>query len=472
MLGSFGSVSLINYAFGLIAGWLLLPSDFGLLAFTQAILLLSALVLNSGFAWALMDALVEVAPAQRGALIRGALFANLLLAMTLGLAMVLLFTLGPLERGLETWTMVVLVVLALLCLALVAIARAALQGLERFSAVALLQVIEVVIKAGSGVLLMRAEYGAPGGVAGFLIGAAITALAGLALLYHAVGVRPWGAWERPAMRTATAMFAVLIGMALLLQVDILALKLWGSDRTAVGWYQAGIALANAPYYLSAALIPILFTKIKRAPGLHESGPSVIRALRLVLLTLIPIEIVLALAPAPVLGLLFPAAYQSGHQTLPFLALGNSAIMLVGILTTAFQAIGQAGRAARLLMVVIIAEIVVLSIAVPRFQALGAATAFAGASVVALVALSYAYYVVLGRPTLVQGRDWLLKYCGALGLAICGARILAVVGSPLLLALGGGGVCYGVAILGLRLIRLPVCPGWTSAHAVAARTLEK
>ncbi len=58
MLGSFASLSLIYYGFGLVAGWLLVPGEFGLLAFTQTILLIGGLVLNSGFPWTLTAALV------------------------------------------------------------------------------------------------------------------------------------------------------------------------------------------------------------------------------------------------------------------------------------------------------------------------------------------------------------------------------------------------------------------------------
>ena len=149
-----------------------------------------------------------------------------------------------------------LVTATLPLLSLVAITRAAAQGCERFGALAGLLVVETGIKAVAGLGLVAAGYGALGGIAGFFIGALGTALLGVVYIMRSLGVRPWGVMERPELRTAGALFAALLGMALLLNLDTMGMKLLlPADRSAVGRYQAGIILANMPYYLLTATIP-------------------------------------------------------------------------------------------------------------------------------------------------------------------------------------------------------------------------
>src|SRR5215217_5032067 len=101
MLASFGGTSVLNYAFGLFMGWLLLPGDFGWLAFAQTILLVAGLVLQSGFSLALARAVANES-GKMDSLVRGALVANLALGSAMGVAILALYVFGPLRAGLET----------------------------------------------------------------------------------------------------------------------------------------------------------------------------------------------------------------------------------------------------------------------------------------------------------------------------------------------------------------------------------
>src|SRR5215203_7555560 len=94
MLASFGGTSVLNYAFGLILGWLLLPGDFGWLAFAQTMLLVAGMVLQSGFSLALTRAVANSGGDRRDALVRGALVANLAFATVMGATVATLYVLG------------------------------------------------------------------------------------------------------------------------------------------------------------------------------------------------------------------------------------------------------------------------------------------------------------------------------------------------------------------------------------------
>lgn len=455
MLSSFAWMSIVNYGFGLAMGWLLVPGDFGLLAFVQTLLTIAGLTLNSGFAWSLTAALVGADRSRRAALVRGASAANLLLALLIGALIVLLFALGPLRPGLESWTIAALVVGTLPLLASVAIARATVQGSERFGLLALIWAVETVAKAATGTGLVLAGLGVVGAIAGFFVGALVAAVLALGLLVRTLEIRPWGAVERPALRTARDMFGALLGMALLLNLDLVALKLFAPDeRALVGYYQAGIVLANMPYYLTTALIPVLFTQIARLRQVAQSGPIVGEALRLALVVILPLEIGLTIAPQAILGLLFPAAYQASAAVLGLLALGNSALILVAILAAAFQATGAARVPARSLLAIVAVEAVALWAVVPRWYAVGAASCFLAAALGALIVLGSAYGRALGLHILQPVVFWLTKYAAALAVGGGVTAVVAGLTGQILLALIVGGVCYLGSALGLGLTSLP------------------
>ncbi len=458
VLGAFASTSVINYAFSLIMGHLLAPGDFGLLAFAQTVLLIGGLVVNSGFAWSLTKALVGVAAAERGRLARGALLANLVLAGTLSAGLIALFALGPLRGGLESWAVVALVAAALPFMAILAITRASAQGAEAFGIVALCQVIEVTCKALGGVVLLKLGWGATGAVGGFVVGAALAAALGAWLLRRRLGIALWGAWQRPALRVAGTMFGALLGLALLLNLDILALKLLSGDRAITGHYQAGIVLANLPYYLASALIPVVFTQVARQAQLSATPKAVGEALRFVLVLALPLEAALILAPQAVQQVM---GYTPGAAVVRLLAVANSALMVIALLSAVFQAAGRPRTPARTLLAVVTAEVAVQRWAVPRWAALGAAATFCAACLAALVALATAYIAAVGWRNLHIRWAWLAKYAVTLGAAcLAGALVLGATGSVIAAALAGAPIYLAGVWLG-ALLRLPAAlqPRW-------------
>jgi O-antigen/teichoic acid export membrane protein len=452
MFMAFAGMSVVNYAFGLAAGWLLAPGDFGLLAFTMTVLTVAGLLLSSGFAWSLTHALVDANTDRRAALVRGAAAANLLIALAISAGVLLLFSMGPLRRGLETWTVAALVAATLLPLSLLTITRAAAQGNERYGALATLLVMETIIKAAAGLGLVLLGFGAAGAVAGFMVGSLGTALVGVVYLRRKLGVSLRGEMRFPQFGMAGGMFAALLGLALLLNLDIIALKLFSvGDRAEVGRYQAGIVLANMPYYLLMAMIPILFNQVARTRQLSKTLPHVVETLQLALIVLLPIEMVPALYPQAFLGLLFPAVYASGAATLRILAGGNSAIMLVAILSATFQAAGKPWIAGRVLLAVAACEAILLRIVAPNQHGIGVATIFLLATTSALLILGVIYWSRLGVRPSGQVLAWLVRYVGALAAgALAGTGVMALTGN-LYVALILAGVAYLAAVLALKLV---------------------
>ncbi len=173
---------------------------------------------------------------------------------------------------------------------------------------------------------------------------------------------------------------------------------------------------------------------------------------------LPIELILMVFPHEMLAMLFPSSYAPGAPSLRLLAIGNALLILVGILSATFQAIGRAKVPALILLAVATVEPVVLWMVVPNREALGAASVFIGASATALLCLGAVYLRGLGTGAVRQALPWLYRYVTALGIgSVAGYAALGTgVGSNVALAVGGA--CYLGAALALRLVILPLPNG--------------
>jgi O-antigen/teichoic acid export membrane protein len=457
MLGSFTGMSIINYLFGLAIGWLLLPGDYGLVAFAQTIILVAGLMLNSGFAWSLTAQVAKADGAEQSALIRGALLADLLLALSLSGAIIGLFALGALRSGLETWDITLIVAASLPFLAITAIANGAVRGAEQFGTLASLRLLEVVGKAIGGIVLVKIGLGATGAVLGFFVGAVLAGIFGLWRVARIFDMRFVGRVGYPSLRLAGGMFGALLGMALLLNLDILFLKLFsGAERETTGYYQAAIMLANTPYYLGTAMFTVMFPRLARLDDISQSGEVVGDTLRLVLLFLIPIEIGIFIAPYQILDLVFPADYLSAAPMLRILAVGNGAIILVAMLSTSFQALDKARIPAVVLLSVTALEAFVLRMVAPAYSATGTASTFVAACLAAFVFLGIIYSRFI--PTLMTAKtvSWLARYGLSLMVALGVFFILYEIWQALfLLSAIIATVCYLFAASGLGLLPVPM-----------------
>ncbi|WP_291423292.1 oligosaccharide flippase family protein [Deinococcus sp.] len=398
MVAAFGASSVANYAFSLLMGRLLLPGDFGQLAFVQTLLLIAGLVLESGVPWALARVLVDAGPAQRRRLIRGAAVSNLGIGLLMALALVGLFLLGPLARGLESWNVTLLAALSLPLIAVVGVLRGAAQGSEAFTALALISASEVVGKAVVGTLLVVLGLGIAGAVGGFVAGALLSVGLG-ALTLGRRGLLSWrGKVEHLPRRSTAPMFGALLGGALLLNLDLMLLKvLPGGGRTVTGQYQAASVLANAPYFLaSSVVVPLAFTQFSRAGRLANTREALRGVIRQAALFVVPLLLLLIVVARPLLRLLFPASYGNAVELLQVRSVGIGLLVLATLLSSAFQATGAAGRASYLLFWAVATEAVLLVLLVPRLGALGAALAFAVAALTACVLLGRQYVRAGGR----------------------------------------------------------------------------
>jgi O-antigen/teichoic acid export membrane protein len=452
LLATFGGTSVLNYAFGLAMGWILRPGDYGLLAFVQTLVLVGGLVMNSAFSISLARAVARAdGPRERDALVRGTLLANLVPAVAMAAVIVVLFAAGPLRDGFERWFVVAVVALCFPFLSMVKTICGCAQGSNRFSIVAWIELTEMSCKTFSGGALALLGFGASGAIIGFLVGAVCAMTLGFRQLTHRIGVQLRGSLKLPDPRASAAIFAAMLGLAMLVNLDLIGLKLLSSERALVGYYQAGLMLSNAPFYLVLAVMtPVLFVQLARYEDASATQQKLGETLILTAALILPLEIILMAIPRLALITFFPDVYALGAPALRILALGNGLLLLALIFVIAFQAIGRAGIPALILLGVTLAEPFALWAVVPSWQMVGAAWVFAAVALLTLFCLVAAYLRESGAACLRRVAPWVIKYALAVGVGLAAGRL--ALGLGMVPAVGFGGVCYILVATLLGIVR--------------------
>lgn len=380
LLVAFGATSGAGYAITLTAGWLLAPDQFGLVAAIQTVAFVGGLVLDSALTWPLSRAIAQAPSSDWSGLLRRALAGNLAISGVAALTLIGLFATGPLRPLLESWSITLALAVALPGLAIATAIRAAWIGADIISVAASIQTLE----AGARTIVVVGLLGAGTGAVGAAIGVGVGAW--LAAILAVVSARPhfWPLVQpvrslrlnRIAVsghRETLGSFAALIGIALALNSDLLLVKTLSPDGgREAALYQAAVTLSRAPYFLTVALIPLLFTRLVRSPLGPAATATLRRILLIVLATVAGAETVLLVSGPTLLGWLLPATYGASANILTVSAIGHVPACLCAVLIAALQARGAGMNAARVVFLVVSVQIAVLCLVAPTNGATGAA----------------------------------------------------------------------------------------------------
>jgi O-antigen/teichoic acid export membrane protein len=453
----FVAMSLLNYLFGVILAWLLLPEEFGRVSILQTILWLGAMVLNSGFPWTLAWSMARRRQGKDAIdrIFRSSLWGNVAFALALSAILLALHLSGALGLGAEMSPTILLVALTLPFVSLNSVARGAMHGSSRFGQLGLVQTGEVLVKVVVGLsLVLVSGLGATAVALAFLMGA-VAATAGNAWLLRGSLPRQGPLAGLSTYSNTVPMFVGAIGFALLVSLDLLSLRALGAaagvTAVTVAFYQVGVMLARSLYFIGDALVDAVFPgMVRRQESAVHSHGYLATALRWIGLIVVPIEIVLALNPGPIVELFFPARYTDAIPLVRLLAVGSVGALATTLFGKGLQALGRRWAAALGVMGGLAIEIVLLFSLVPRLGATGAALSFTAGSWAgtAILAWTYFRYQHVPFPPVVR----VIRYAGAL--ALLAASQIPVLLRPersswLILILGL--LAYAVALLATRLV---------------------
>ena len=382
LLGRFVAVTGLNYLFLVALAWLLPPAEFGKVAVLQALILLTAMVLNSGFPWTLTWTLAgSETGAASARVFRTSLLGNVVFGGVLALAVVAVDRSGVLGFDEDFGSAVTIAAVAFPFFALSSVGRGALHGTRRFGGIAVAQTAEAVVRFAVGLTLIGFLGMDVQGVAiAFLVGAIVASATSAYLLRDLLPGRGGFAPVAVYIRTLP-IFASVAGVALLLTLDIVTLNAAGAaagvTAATVGLYQAAATLARLPYFVGDALVDAVFPYIvlrKDSPARSHGYFSA--AVRWIALAVLPVELLLMVRPEPFLALFFPESYGAAVTLLRLLAIGSIGAVGVGVFGKALTALGKRTAAAFGTIGAVVVELSLIAALVPSLGAEGAATAFA------------------------------------------------------------------------------------------------
>lgn len=406
LITAFAITSLLNYVFGVALSWLLTPAQFGILGVAQSMLLLAALAVGSGFPWtAAQDVARAGSTANTRRRFRSAWSGNIGLGLLLACGLWAGYESGLLALGPTYRQIVPLIGLATVLLATRAVINGAARGFYKFGGVAANMVSDAILKVGIGLALVAAGAGVAGVIVGFALATTVTLAHSIWLVKHEHLWSGRGWIDRQVMRTTLPLFVGMIGPALILNLDILGLKMLApatrGDQMA-GLYQAAVVLARTPVFVGQSLTLVLFSYVARTTEAGNKGEAanyLKAAIKAWIRLLLPGALILILAPQTALGLFFPEQYQESILALRIAATGGLMLALMTLLIGVFQAEGDRGQPALIACAAIGIQITVLVIFVPRLGVMAAALsllAAGGSGAIGMIPMIISRFQV--RPT--------------------------------------------------------------------------
>ncbi|MFG2042820.1 polysaccharide biosynthesis C-terminal domain-containing protein [Dactylosporangium sp. NPDC048998] len=451
----FGVGAVLNYSLGVVLAWMLTPSQFGSVSVLQNLLFLCSALLSAGFPWALTGIIAQ-AEARLGvdAAYRAALVGNL----GFGAVLALVFVGAQITRGVVPGVSVATVAVIAATIAMTSVSttlQGALHGERRFDGLSLMQTTGIGVKVALTLILVSlVRVRAGGAAAGFLAGAITATAVGAWALRDRLPRRGPMAWRATTSR-ALSMAIATSAVSLIMTTDVVALSLIGQRHGLsagdIAVYQAAAVLARAPYFVAEALSSAIFPSIAKAETAAAVRSWFLAAYRWVPLALVPLQLILLVAPGTALALFFPAPYERAADLLRILAVGTLGLLTADMLLKTLYARGLTASLARRVPIALTVEVVALVVAVPRWGTTGAAAAFAVGSWTGAVLLGHLFASQYGASW--PSRKVAMRYPLALApLVVLLAAANVVPELPALAVIAVGLALYAVTAVRARLVR--------------------
>ena len=375
---------LIGFLFSVAAARLLLPADYGLLAYGLAIVGFASILISSAPAGlASFVARYQGHPREQEMH-----FSNWLAVISLLMALSILLMVPIAVVARLSQPMLLAVIANLVGLAVLQTYKEAQRGLERFAAMVifyflanLAQLVAILILAGLGFrnpALFLAVYGLSS-VAALGI---VQPVAPLALRF----VRNAVEWQRmiavaryiQPLILQTVFFSIWFGADLILVQRLLT----GNEA---GNYAAAKSLANAVYLAPSAVSGAVMSRIARLPQLSLAG-YLARVMVFATAATAPFLAVFVIFGKPLTGAIFGGRYSQVSTPLSLLALGMACYGVYLVLAGSWRGLGRPGIDAVATGAGTLCTVVAGLLLVPELRLVGAAIAFSSGSFAQLLVI--------------------------------------------------------------------------------------
>lgn len=382
LMGATLVVGIGNYGFSLAVIWLLSPADFSVVSSLSSLLLVVGNAANAALPWVLARGIGRTDPGsrQRRETVGFTLLASVICGVIAALLVVALS-----QRYASSGTQAAAAVTAF-SIFVAGVIVGYLQGLGRFFALAVLSVLEVVIKLGLGMTLAAITHRPAGAITGAAIGTTVIAAYGLFAIWREVQW-PTRALVRAAASQAVGVGSVQIAVSLLVTLDIIVGSLRLGHSSALAGYQAMAMFTRVPLFASIAVSMVIYPRLAGAAARDpEFSRTVGATIKMYLAIAAGSVAIVATLPPSILREILPARYLASVHLLVPLAVAGLAAGLINLTTTFFQAAGRFTAALKILAVGCVAACVVFAFESSSVVHLAwaAAAVFSGVAVALLV----------------------------------------------------------------------------------------
>jgi len=229
------------------------------------------------------------------------------------------------------------------------LASGLLTCMRRYGRSSAIRGLYTVFRAGIGCLLIVLGFGAVGGVAGQLVGAAGAAVLGFTLLR---GVRkrlesvPYPQMFSRALSWTGYTLPFTFALSSLLALDLWMVGGMMESDTAAGYYGAAYSLARAPRLFAAALAAAIFPRVSGA--LADGNESLARsvsvdALRTVIIIFVPTCVLVGESSTGIVTFLFSDTYEAAGWPLMFLIAAGALETTLLVLLAMLAALDRPGK---------------------------------------------------------------------------------------------------------------------------------
>lgn len=404
-------VSGANYAFALLMARLLGAGDYVAYASVQSVLLILGAGGMAAVPWAVAHHLATGDSPERG---REALRFGLIASGLQGAVFAVAAALFAARVG--DWTLATATAVAALSLSLIAAPMGVLQGRGRLPAMAVLRVVETVVRIASSLVLVLAVTAAPASpVAGFTLGGLTLLGLSLWLCRDLFPLRGAGWADTRSLASRSAMLgAAQLTLVAMGVVDTVVIGLTTLADGPASAYQVAALLGRVPLFLSAA-VALSFYPAMASAGLGPDSRRLTRqAACLFLLLGVPTALLVATVPEWVMTILLPVQGPLLRPLLPATALLGLSVGLLTVLATSHQAQGRFRR----LMLVLVPSLLTQAVVLRLVGEQGSVEAYAWSGAVIAVLALVAVGVDLGVHRGAARPSWSTLLTGAalLGLA--------------------------------------------------------
>ena len=230
----------------------------------------------------------------------------------------------------DSSTPVIIVGLTVLFSVLLPVNRGALQGLQKFNALAINNILESIFRLLLGVVLVVFGFGVNGALLAFGLGYFIAFLIAFISLKKYFNKRDNKIDVEEIYKFTLPVFLAVLFINLIVNLPTVFIKhFYSSEFT--GLWNVALTLARIILFVSSSVSLVMFSKVSSLESLKEKKEVFKKSLGYVVLSSLLISLIFFFFSEPILLILFGQEYLNGAVILKWLGFGIGLVSLVQVM---------------------------------------------------------------------------------------------------------------------------------------------